>query len=63
MNRQETLNIMLEGIVQDMGDLYTRSGVSEEDKKSYLSQANESFKILCTGMYDRLLELGVIKDA
>lgn len=63
MNRQETLNIMLEGIIADMGDLYTRSGVSEEDKKSYLAQANESFKILCTGMYDRLLELGVIKDA
>jgi hypothetical protein len=60
MNRQETLDLMLAGVIADMTDLYIRGGVSESDREAYLQQGNESFKILCINMYDRLLENGVI---
>ena len=63
MTRQETLNIMLAGIIEDMSGMYSRSGMSDEEKNTYLAQANESFKSLCTNMYDRLLAAGVIIDA
>lgn len=63
MNRQETLDLMLAGIVSDMTDLYSRSGIGEEDIKTYLEQGNESFKLLCINMYERLLEKGIIQNA
>jgi hypothetical protein len=63
MNRQDALDLMLAGIVTDMTDLYSRSGVSEEDTKMHLEQGNESFKLLCINMYERLLEKGVIQNA
>lgn len=62
MNRQDTLDLMLAGVISDMTDLYTRSGVAEEEIKMHLEQGNESFKLLCINMYERLLEKGVIKQ-
>jgi hypothetical protein len=45
-----------------MTDLYSRAGVSEADKSSYLEQGNESFKIIAINIYDKLVEVGVITN-
>lgn len=63
MNRQDTLDLMLAGILEDMTDMYTRSGIAESDIAGHLEQGNESFKYLCINMYERLLSKGVVQDA
>lgn len=62
MSRQDTLDIMLNSIIDTMKDLYSRSGTSEEDQKVYMEQGNESFKVIAIAMYDALLEKGIIND-
>ena len=61
MNRQDTLDLMLAGIITDMTDLYSRSGLGQDEINTHLEQGNESFKMLCINMYDRLLEKNVIQ--
>jgi len=62
MSRQDTLDIMLNSIIDTMKDLYSRSGTSEEDQKVYMEQGNESFKVIAIALYDVLLEKGIIND-
>jgi hypothetical protein len=62
MSRQDTLDLMLNSIVETMKDLYSRAGTSAEDQKVYMEQGNESFKVIAISLYDKLLESGVLKD-
>jgi len=62
MSRQDTLDIMLNSIIDTMKDLYSRSGTSEEDQKVYMEQGNESFKVIAIALYDTLLEKGIVND-
>lgn len=62
MSRQDTLDIMLNSIIDTMKDLYSRAGTSEEDQKVYMEQGNESFKVIAIALYDVLLEKGIIND-
>lgn len=62
MNRQETLDVCLKSVVETMTDLYSRAGISEADKASYLEQGNESFKIIAINIYEKLVEVGVIAN-
>lgn len=62
MSRQESLDLILATVIDTMTDLYTRAGISETDKQTYLSQGNESFKTISINIYEKLLENGVVKN-
>lgn len=63
MSREDTLNLMLEGIVEDMKSMYSNAGISAEEAATHIEQGNESFKLLCINMYERLLEAGALNNA
>jgi hypothetical protein len=60
MSREETLNLMLNNVIETMEDLYSRAGISEEDKTAYMQQGNESFKVISINIYEKLVEKGII---
>lgn len=62
MNRQETLDILLNTIINTMEDLYSRAGTSEQDKETYLQQGNESFKVIAINIYEKLAENGIVSN-
>jgi len=63
MTREDTLDLMLSGVIQDMKTLYSNAGISEEESAKHIEQGNESFKLLCINMYERLLEAGALNNA
>lgn len=63
MSREDALNLMLNGIIEDMKTMYSNAGVSAEESAMHIEQGNESFKLLCINMYERLLEAGALNNA
>jgi hypothetical protein len=51
---------MLNNVIETMEDLYSRAGISEEDKTAYMQQGNESFKVISINIYEKLVEKGII---
>jgi hypothetical protein len=60
MNRQEALDIMYASIVEDMTFMYNNAGLSEEETKTHLDQNVMAFQLICSNMYEKLLEKGAI---
>jgi hypothetical protein len=63
MTREDTLNIMLEGIIDDMKNMYSTAGISAEESEKHIEQGLESFKLLCINMYERLEKNGALNNA
>jgi hypothetical protein len=63
MSREDTLNIMLEGIVEDMKNMYSTAGISAEESAKHIEQGMESFKLLCINMYERMEKSGALNNA
>jgi hypothetical protein len=62
MSRQETLDLLLNTVIETMTDLYSRAGISEQDKETYMQQGNESFKVIAINIYEKLTENGIIAN-
>jgi hypothetical protein len=63
MSREDALTTMLEGIVEDMKNMYSTAGISAEESEKHIEQGMESFKLLCINMYERLEKVGALNNA
>jgi len=63
MSREDALNIMLEGIIDDMKNMYSTAGLSAEESAKHIEQGMESFKLLCINTYERLDKAGALNNA
>lgn len=60
MTRDEILQLLYDGIVEDMTFLYKNAGLEEKDIQAHLDQGTQSFQLICTNTLTRLIEKGVI---
>ena len=63
MSREDALNVMLNGIIDDMKNMYSTAGMSSEESDKHIEQGMESFKLLCINMYERLEKNGALNNA
>jgi hypothetical protein len=60
MNKEEIIQIMLDGVIEDMKYIYTNASISEEESTQHLEQGQMSFQYICNNMYNRLVEKSII---
>ncbi len=60
MNKEEIIQIMLDGVIEDMKYIYTNASISEEESLQHLEQGQMSFQYICNNMYNRLVEKSII---
>lgn len=64
LNRNDAIQVMLDGFIEDMEFMYKNGGMAEEDIPPTINAARNSFLFLCSNAYDRLADKGVVvKDA
>ena len=62
MNKDEVLELMLEGFIEDMKFMYSNAGLSEEEQNNHIEQSKFSFSYICNNTYDRLVSRSIIKE-
>jgi hypothetical protein len=62
MSRDEILQLLYDGMVEDMTFLYKNAGIDEKEIQNHLDQGTQSFQLICTNTLTRLIEKGVISE-
>jgi len=62
MSKEEIVQIMLDGFIEDMQFMYTNAGLSQEETDSHIEQGKFSFSYICNNTYDRLVNKSIIKE-
>lgn len=62
MNKEEVVQMMVDGFIEDMKGIYSSAGISDEESDQYIEQGLRSFSLICNNTYDRLLEKSIINS-
>ena len=60
MNKDEVVQIMVDGFIEDMKSIYSAHNISDEESDQYIEQGLPSFSLICNNTYDRLLAKSII---
>ena len=60
MNKEETIDLMLESINSDNRDMCKQSGMSDADAEKQITESQQSLVFIVSNMYQKLKESGAI---
>lgn len=62
MNKEETLNFMLNSINQDNIDLATRANMAQDQIDKFVQESQMSLQYVTANLYDRMKSADLLKD-